>query len=62
METVSEFLEAVGMAWGWQRIPLFGLLGGMGAMLLTSEFFLADRDMEAQSIQAQSGGASSAWL
>lgn len=50
------------MAWGWKRIPLFGLLSGMGAMLLTSEFFLADRDMETQSIQAQSGGASSAWL
>lgn len=50
------------MAGGWQRILLFGLLSGMGAMLLTSEFFLADRDMEAQSIQAQGGGASSAWL
>ena len=59
---VPEFLGAVGVAGGWQWTSLFGLLSRMGGVLPTSEFFLVDGDTEAQSIQAQSGGTSSAWL
>lgn len=58
---VPESLEAVGVGGGWQWVSLFGSRSGTGGVLPTSELFLVDGHMEAQSIQVQSGGTSS-WL